>query len=144
LPANTVIPVKTTAELNGDNLKVGQEVICVVAMNITADDEVVIKAGTPVICQVDNAEGSGMVGSGGELAISVQSTTTVDNKNIMLTGSLRAKGESSTGSSIAIGVILCPLALLFSGDDAIIPAGTQIRAMTLAEIKVNVKKQGNS
>ena len=140
LPGSTVVVVKTINEFSGENLKTGQEVDCIVAMDVIIEDYNLIKAGTPVFCQVEDAESSGMVGSGGNLVISAQNTTTVDGKTVMLSGSFRVKGESSTGEKVAIGVILCPLALLFSGDEAVIPAGTQIRSFTIGETKVKIKE----
>ncbi len=140
LPASTIVVVKTTNELNGAKLKAGQSITCIVAMDVSVDDVVLVKAGTPVFCQVDAAEGSGMAGTAGNLSISIQYTTTVDGKNVMLTGNFVNKGESSVGETVAVSVILCPLALLSSGDDAIIPAGTQIRAFTIGEVKVKIKE----
>lgn len=140
LPNATLVVVKTTEEFSADNLKTGQEITCKVALDVVIDEEVLIKAGAPVFCVVEDASAAGMVGQGGNLIISIQNTVAVDGKSIALTGNFRTKGESSTGEKVAIGVILCPLALLCKGDEASVAIGAQTRAFTIGDFKIKLKK----
>lgn len=140
LPNSTLVVVKTIDEYSAENLKTGQEITCVVALDVVIEDEVLIKAGSPVFCIVEDASASGMVGQGGYLIISLQNTIAVDGQNVPLNGNFRTKGESSTGEKVAIGVILCPLALLCKGEEASIPVGSQTRAFTVGEYKIKINK----
>lgn len=48
-------------------------------------------------------------------------------------------GDDETTGTVVVGVVLCPLALLNEGDKAEIAANAQIRAMTIATIKIQPK-----
>lgn len=137
--SNTVVPIKTTNNLSSDQLQTGQEVILFVAQDVVIKGKTVVKSGTPVYGKVEEAKAGQMAGIAGKLTISIQSTTAVDGTNIALTGTLTNVADSEVGATVAVGVILCPLALLNSGDDGIIPAGSQLRGMTLGNSEVIVE-----
>jgi hypothetical protein len=44
--------------------------------------------------------------------------------------------KSEVAGTVVVSTLLCPLALLNEGDEAIIPAGTQIRAISIGEVVV--------
>jgi hypothetical protein len=136
LPGQTLVVVRTTQAIDAEQYKVGSTVILDIAVDVKIDDQVLISAGTPVMAVMDQAETEGMVGSGGEIALSIQSTTAVDGTVVALTGNWRAKGEDEVGGTVAVGLILCPLALLNQGEPAIIIGGAQIRAFTIGEYKI--------
>jgi len=138
LPASTVVVVKTQNALDGEKLKVGMTVVLIVAADVSVKGSVVIKANAAVVGMIEDAESAGMVGQGGKLTVSIQSTTAVDGTTVALTGSFYSKGDSKTGESVAVGVILCPLALLCKGDEGGIPAGAQTRALTIGEYEITV------
>lgn len=140
IPASTVVVVKSQNALESGKLKTGQEVVLMVAADVLVKGLKVIKAGTPVVAIVESAESAGMVGQGGKMSISLQSTTAVDGTTIALSGNFFSKGESKTGESVAVGVILCPLALLCKGEEGDIPAGAQTRALTIGESEVTVSE----
>jgi hypothetical protein len=140
LPNSTLVVVKTVNEFSAENLKTGQEITCVVALDVIIESDTLIKAGAPVFCMVEDANAAGMVGQGANLIISIQNTVSVDGKNIVLSGNFRTKGQSSTGEKVAVGVILCPFALLCKGEEATVPVGSQTRAFTIGEFKIKVKK----
>lgn len=136
LPGQTMVVVRTTQHIDAEQYKVGSTVILDVAVDVKIDDQVLIASGTPVIAIMDQSETEGMIGSGGEIALSIQSTTAVDGTVIALTGNWRAKGEAEVGGTVAVGLILCPLALLNEGEPAIIIGGAQMRAFTIGEHKI--------
>lgn len=138
LPPSTVVVVRTANALDSDKLRAGQTVVLEVAADVSIKGSVLIKALTPAIGIVEDAESAGMVGKGGRLTVSVQSTTALDGTTIALTGNFYSKGESKTGESIAAGVILCPLALLCKGEEGGVPAGAQIRALTIGEYEITI------
>jgi len=140
IPNGAVVPVKTTQQLSSDQLTVGQEVILNVAQAVKVKGQTVIAAGAPVYASVEEAKKGQMAGIPGSVVIAVKSTTAVDGSNIILTGSLTNKADSEVGGTVAVGVILCPLALLNKGDDGTIPVGAQIRSMTMGEFPVEIDK----
>jgi len=136
LPGQTLVVVRTTQHIDAELYKVGSTIILDVAVDVKIDDQVLIAAGTPVIAIMDQAETEGMVGIGGEVSVSIQSTTAVDGTVVALNGNWRAKGESRVGGTVAVGLILCPLALLNSGEPGIIIGGAQTRVFTIGEYKI--------
>ena len=136
LPGQTLVVIRTTQHIDAEQYKVGATVILDVAVDVKIDDQVLIASGTPVMAIMDQAQTEGMIGSGGEIALSIQSTTAVDGTVIALTGNWRAKGEEEVGGTVAVGLILCPLALLNEGEPAIIIGGAQMRAFTIGEYKI--------
>ncbi|MGE3741481.1 MAG: hypothetical protein AB7I59_18470 [Geminicoccaceae bacterium] len=109
-----------------------------VAQNVVINGQTVIAAGAPVVAIVDTAETEGMVGQAGKITISFQTVTAVDGTNVGLMGNFRSVGEDELGGTVAVGVILCPLALLNKGGAATVPAGAQARAITNGEYLIDV------
>ena len=138
IPNSTVVPVKTVNQLSSSQLSLGQEVILNVAMDVKIKGKTVIKAGAPVYASVQESKGGQMAGIAGKIVISITSTVAVDGTNIALSGSMSNQAKSEVGTTVAVGVILCPLALLNKGDDGSIPPGAQQRAMTLGSFEIVV------
>ena len=136
LTSQTLVVIRTSQHIDAEQFKVGATVPLDVAVDVKVDDEILIAAGAPVMAVVDDAETEGMVGQGGEISVSIQSTTAVDGTVVALTGHLRAKGESEVGGTVAVGLILCPLALLNTGEPGVIHGGRQMRAFTIGEYKI--------
>ena len=112
VPNGSVIPVKTTNQLSSAQLMLGQEVICSVAQDVKIEGQVVIKAGSPVYGSVQESKGGQMAGIAGSIIIALNSVVAVDGTNIAITGSFSNAAKSEVGGTVAVGVILCPLALL--------------------------------
>jgi hypothetical protein len=110
----------------------------VVPTNITVNNQIVIKAGAPVIGFITDAKGSQMAGISGHISVTMRSTVAVDGQTIPLSGIMMNSGESEVGSTVAIGVILCPLALLNKGKAGRIEPGSEVRAMTVGEYMIDV------
>ena len=138
IPNSTVVPVKTVGQLSSGQLSMGQKVILNVAQDVKIKGKTVIKAGAPVYGSVQESKGGQMAGIAGKLLISLTSTVAVDGTNIALSGSMSNQAKSEVGATVAVGVILCPLALLNTGDDGAIPPGAQQRAMTMGSFEVVV------
>ncbi len=138
IPTSTIVVVKSLNKLSSAQITTGQHIILSVASDVIVKNKVVIKSGTPVISIVESAEDAGMVGQSGNLAISIQSTTAVDGTTIALIGNFFTKGESKIGESVAVSVLLCPLALLCKGGEGEIPVGAQARALTASEYEITL------
>jgi hypothetical protein len=139
LPGQTLVVIRTTQMIDAEKYKVGSTVVLDVAVDVKVGGQVLITAGTPVMAVMDQAKTEGMIGHGGEIAVTIQSTSAVDGTVVALNGSWRATGESEVGGTVAVGLILCPLALLNSGEPAVIIGGAQMRAFTIGEYEVQPK-----
>ena len=122
---STVVAVKTVNQLSTAQLSLGQEVIFNVAQDVKIKGKTVIKAGAAVYGSVQESKGGQMAGIAGTIVIALNSTVAVDGTNITLSGSFSNQAKSEVGATVAVGLILCPLALLNTGDDGSIPVGAQ-------------------
>ena len=138
IPNGSVVPVKTVGQLSSDQLALGQEVVLDVAQDVKIQGKVLIRAGAPVYGSVQESKGGQMAGIAGKLVIALNSTVAVDGTNVSLSGSFSNAAKSEVGATVAVGVILCPLALLNTGDDGVIPVGAQVRAMTMGSFDIVV------
>ncbi|MCP4123852.1 MAG: hypothetical protein GY751_19055 [Bacteroidetes bacterium] len=141
IPPNTVIPVRSTEPIDAKYIQAGQEIILVVASNVRINQETVIKAGAPVVAFVNDSSSSQMAGISGKISLAMRSTVAVDGSIVPLSGTMMNSGESEVGSTVAVGVILCPLALLNKGEAGRIPPGMEIRAMTVGQTVVDTENQ---
>lgn len=139
IPNSTVVPVKTVGQLSSGQLSLGEEVILNVAQDVKIKGKTVIKAGAPVYGFVQESKDGQMAGIAGKIVISLNSTVAVDGTYIALSGSISNQAKSEVGATVAVGVVLCPLALLNTGDDGTIPPGAQQRAMTIGSFDVEVE-----
>lgn len=139
VPNGTIIPVKTVGQLSSDQLSLGQQVILHVAQDVKIGGVVIVKAGSPVYGSVQESKGGQMAGIAGKLVVALNSVVAVDGTNIVISGSLSNQAKSEVGATVAVGVILCPLALLNTGDDGVIPVGAQVRAITMGSFDIVVE-----
>ena len=136
---STVVAVKTVNQLSTAQLSLGQEVILNVAQDVKIKGKTVIQAGAPVYGSVQEVKGSQMAGIAGKIVVSINSTVAVDGTNIALTGSFSNQAASEVGTTVVVGLVLCPLALLNKGDEGVIAVGSQTRAMTMGTFEVEVE-----
>ncbi len=136
VPNGSVIAVKSTTMLSSNQLMLGQEVIFSVAQDVKIQGQVVIRAGSPVYGSAQESKGGQMAGIAGSIVVSLHSVVAVDGTNVAISGFFSNAAKSEVGGTIAVGVILCPLALLNTGDDGIIPVGAQVRAMTMGTFDI--------
>ena len=139
LEDGTLVILRTVETIDPRVVGVGDIVKLEVAKDVVVDGVVVIKAGIPAMAEIVAAEKEGYIGKAGKINIAVYSTKAVDGQKVPLRGHLRREGESKQIESIAIGAVLCPLALLMKGEQANIPAGSQMRAYVDNTIMVEVE-----
>jgi uncharacterized Zn-binding protein involved in type VI secretion len=137
LPANTVLVVRATEAVDSKVVKPGQEVILVVASNLNVNGNTLVRAGAPVIAFVNEAKSSQMAGISGNISLTFRSTVAVDGQTIPLSGLMLDTGDSEVGSTVAVGVILCPLALLNKGKPGRIAPGTEVRGLTVGDYSID-------
>lgn len=135
----TIVVVKLDEAVSGKTHKPGASVGMSVARDVVVSDVKVVAAGTPVVATISLAEESGMVGQSGSISFNVESTTTVDGQQVFLRGVFTSEGQGKVGTSVAISVILCPLALLMKGKEGNFAAGTEFKTNTQNEVTVQPK-----
>lgn len=138
IPERTVIPVKLSQHLKGDQVTVGQSVDFEVARDIIIDDFIVIKRGAPAYGDIITAEKGGYVSIGGKIGLNIDYCKAIDGSKVYLKSILQKKGKSSMGGTIAVSVIVCPLFLLMRGEEAELPIGTQFKSYTENDVFVKV------
>ena len=129
LKANTFVPVVLQENISSENLSLGQDVLFTVARDVIVSGKTIISAGTSVIANVSDVEETGAIGAAGKIVITFLNTEAVDGTSISLRGTKVIEGKDKSTSSVVVGVVLCPLALLQKGDEANMGQGTQARAM---------------
>ena len=106
--------------------------------DVKVDGKTVIPAGSIVQGQIVRAKKSGLLGSEGELEISVKSVKAVDGTNIYLSSN-NISDEGSNKVALSIVLTLCCLfGFLIKGGKAEIPAGTQVQGMVASNTEINV------
>ncbi len=105
----------------------------------TADGKtVLIKSGAVAWGSVTEVQERGMVGSKGELSLSIEATKASDGKRVPLRASLHREGKGKLGTVVALSLIITPLFLFMRGKNAKVPAGTIINAYVDRDIMVAV------
>jgi hypothetical protein len=139
LQNSTIVVIKTQDQLMANKLKTGQELTFLVAAPVVVNGKTLIEAGAVAFGQVQDAKSAQMAGIAGKLTVAIHSVTAVDGTTIQLSGQFISQGDSEVGATVAVGVILCPLALLNHGEQGSIPVGAQIRAFTIGTYEITPK-----
>lgn len=130
-----IVCMRTSANSNRNT-----PIMAEVANDLIVAGETVIVRGTPVMLAVNKKKAKG-VGKPGYLQLSCISTYAVDGQTILLSGGIEREGENREGTAIGLGVGLgltfLPLGgfffLCLKGEKAVIPAGTVLFGVTVAE-----------
>lgn len=139
LSSNTVVHIETVEEINSDRVSVGQTIDLRVKEDVTVDGNVVIEAGTKVRGTIQEVESSSMIGEAGRLTLQIDRTQAVDGTNISLSASRRAFGDDRQMVALGLGIFLCLPALLISGEEAVIHAGTNITAEVIGNYEISIE-----
>lgn len=139
LKANTFVPVVLEETISSERLALGQDVNFSVATDIRASGKIVIEAGALVTATVTSLEEKGSIGAAGKIVISFLSVEAVDGTYVPLRGTKIFEGEDEVTSTVVVGVVLCPLALLNEGESAAAGEGVQARASVAQTIMINAE-----
>ena len=127
LRAGTSVPLKTLTELTtkGKKLRVGDRFNLEVAEPVMVEGVTVIPVGSPAIGEVTSVRNKGMWGKSGAIEVRMLYTT-VNGRQIRLSGATDDKGVTGTAGVVG-AVVLLPVAGFFlTGTSAVIPAGSAI------------------
>jgi hypothetical protein len=137
LPAGTIVTLETTAPVSSKDAQVGQSVGLRVKYDVVVKGKTLIKAGAAGSAQVTAAEAGKGMGKQGTLALRPSVVQAVDGQMIPLSGNgSSSTGESKTGTSVALAVVVSPLFLLKKGKDAAIPPGYELQATVANEAEI--------
>ena len=138
LKAGTMIPMELVSTITSKTARNGQMVDFRVMSDVKVDGKTVIPTGSIAQGQIVRAKKSGLLGSEGELEISVKSVKAVDGTNIYLSSN-NISDEGSNKVALSIVLTLCCLfGFLIKGGKAEIPAGTQVQGMVASNTEINV------
>jgi hypothetical protein len=129
LPAGTIIPVRTTAELSTDRLSTGSTFDALLERDLASDGVVLAKAGTRVTGVVVSSDPGGRVKGVASLSVGAQSVVGVKGNVISLrtdsysTDAESTKKKDAVRTGVATGIGAAIGAIAGGGKGAAIGAG---------------------
>ncbi|MGH9219807.1 MAG: hypothetical protein ACRD1W_10930 [Vicinamibacterales bacterium] len=146
LPAGTIVPVRTTAELSTSKLKDGSVFETVLEKDLIADGTTLAKAGALVTCVVVSADEGGRVKGTASLSVAARSIAGVGSNPIAIktesftvdADSTKGRDAKRTGIATAIGAGIGAIA--GGGSGAAIGAG----AGAAAGVGANMATRGKA
>lgn len=139
LSAGTVVALSIEESIDSEDSE-GEDLNLRVIRDVKVDDNVVIEAGAIATGTIADASESSAVGSGGKVAIKINSVKAVDGQEIYLRGALEKKGKDKVVLSVVLALICLPL-ILIQGEDASIPAGTEIRSYVEQDYQIELNSE---
>jgi len=138
VPVGTPVLVVFNNPVDPASVTPGQTVTLSVVDPVVIDGATAIKAGAAVLGEISVAEKEGAVGKPAKVGIVLRHVTAVDGTNIPLTGMKQLEGENKQTTALVVTILCCVLGLLMKGGSAVIPAGAQIQATTMAPVAVTI------
>ncbi len=77
---------------------------------------------------ITESKKAGMFGTSGKLGLQLDKVEAFNGVDVPLRGENENEGTDSTGAVVAGALLVTPLSVLFRGENAVIPAGTILRA----------------
>lgn len=134
----TEIEIKLIEELDSSTARIGDPVRLRVNEDIYCDNVLLIREGTKVKASVTVAEKRGMLGKAGKVDFSLNSVTTINNREIPLRAVKNNEGKNRQVGVIAGTLLLSPLFLLMKGKDVKIEAGKIFTAFVDDDINIEI------
>ena len=140
LPSGTPVILRLPVSINSSTVKQGDIVTFEVARNVEVDGKVVISQGAIATGEVASVEKRAMLGAGGKLMVNLRSVKAVDGKEVPIRATLSQEGKDKQVTAILVGILLCIIGLfLIKGGDAIVPAGTEVKAYVDVDVDIEIK-----
>lgn len=99
--------------------------------------ETVIPAGAEIRLRISELKKKKAAGRGGNIVLTVMSTTAIDGSTINLSGTFDEKEAAKIAKTVGLAIVT-PWTLFMKGNEAIIPAGAIFNAVVPAETRVQV------
>lgn len=121
----TEVSLSLNNDLNGKEVKVGEQIEFKVSKDVIVNDKVMIKQGCRAVGTITDAARSKALGKKGKLEFSIDYIYLPGGKPIKLKSSPEKADSKGRGAVVATtAVLLSPLALFIKGKQAKIAAGT--------------------
>jgi len=136
LKDGTPVILRLTEEVSTKTKNVNDIVHLEVTRDVIVDGKVVIKAGTPAEGIVNVCVKPDIIGQEGTIGFVVSSTKAVDGQWVSLRASLTRTGQSKELLAAGAGYACCPVFGLIKGTHASYPEGSEIKAYTENDLKI--------
>jgi hypothetical protein len=127
------VKLKLVSPLSSKTAHVGDPVALELAQDLRVDDVLVVREGASASGEVTNAKKAGMMGKGGDLAMTLNYLKAGDYK-IKLRGTKGHEGDSKVGTAVVLTVAFGIVGLMKHGKNAEIPAGTPFEVYVADDI----------
>lgn len=141
LENGTTIPLKLVDSITSASFNEGDQVNFIVEEDIKIGETILIKEGTRAAGYISELTSRGRIGKAGEFTVKLDNVKSVNGKKVPISGQLLRKGKDKLVLSVALGVCLAPVGLLFllmRGTDATLPAGYKVQARVDRDTVINL------
>lgn len=129
----TTIRLKLMAPISSKTAHVGDPVPLELAQDLRVNDVLVVREGASAMGEVTTAKKAGMLGKGGDLAISLTYLKAGDYK-VKLRGTKGKEGDSKVKTAIVLTAAFGIVGFMKHGKQAEIPAGTMLEVYAADDI----------
>jgi hypothetical protein len=136
----TVLKVRSLNNLKSNKVVEGDEIELEVYEDLVVNDNIVIKARTPVLGYVESFEKAKLLGKEGLLIIQITSTKAVDKTFVPLRiYKSSIYGEDKSDASIALSLLVSPAFLLKRGGQAKVKEGKIFNTYVTRDVKISYR-----
>ena len=125
---------QVTSARGGDD--VGTIVRCRVWRDVESHGVVLVKAGTPATCRVEQVKRRNMGGSEGKVSVGGVETRATDGQLVMLSGGYHKEGSGHKAVVWTVGLLLLWPILFIPGGNAELPPGTVFDVSTVNDLRL--------
>jgi hypothetical protein len=127
LREGTVVPLEFASDLSSKTANEGDPVEFLLDDDLKLGESIVVPKGAHAVATVSKVKKAGMLGRPGDLAVQIQYLIAGSN-HVRIRGTKGSEGDSKTGATVALTVLLGPIGLIKHGKNVEIPAGTPLAA----------------
>ena len=137
--AGTILLLQSVDQVKAADVEEGQIVDFRVVHDLIIDDICVIPSGTLVKGKVTEAKKSSLAGTKGRLDINISYLNLPSGTPIYFSNTdVRIRGKNRTPLAVITGLFLWPC-IFIPGTKAVMPAGYEVQATTVANTTISVK-----
>lgn len=139
LPSGTPVVLRLPVSLNSATAKQGDQVTFEVARPVEVEGKVLIAQSAIATGEVSSVEKRGAIGEAAKIMVNLRSVKAVDGKEVPIRATLSQEGKNKQTTALLVGILLCILGLfLIKGGEAIVPAGTEVKAYVDIDVEIEI------
>jgi len=138
VPDGTAVRLSLEEALNSATSEAGDQVRLRVSEDVRVGSVLVIPSGSPAVGHIVTDEKKKTLGRGGKIDFAVDYVKPGNLGQVRVRATAKRAGKDSTGSVIALTVLISPLFLLKHGHDVVIPRDTTFTAYIDGEQDVSI------